>query len=62
MELDDQWMFARFQILGNKDADFDLVIPNSFIGYTVDVEAVEAGSRCCIVKRSHIWSLLARCR
>jgi hypothetical protein len=54
MVLDDQWMFARFQILGNKDADFDLVIPNPFVGYAVDVEAVEAGSRCSIIKWSHV--------
>jgi hypothetical protein len=53
VELDDQWVFAGSQVLGNENTDFDFVVANLFVWDTMHLEAVEAGGRRCVVERGH---------
>lgn len=50
MEFDDWWMFSGLEILGDENADLDLVGADLFVACAVDVEAVEASGCCCVVE------------
>jgi hypothetical protein len=54
VKLDHQWMLTRLEIHGDQDADFDLMFTYLLVGSPVDMEAVEAGGSCSIVKWRHI--------
>jgi hypothetical protein len=43
-------MFAGLEVLGDENADFDLVGADLFVACAVDVEAVEASGCCCVVE------------
>jgi hypothetical protein len=43
MKLDDQRMFARLEVFGHEDPDFDGMGTDGLVGRAVDMEGVEAG-------------------
>jgi hypothetical protein len=42
-------MFAGLEVLGYKNADFDLMIADFLVACAVDVEALEPRDGCCVV-------------
>jgi len=61
MVLDDDGMFARFEVLGDENPDINIVVSNLFERGAEDAEAVKAGFGCSVVVRRHVGLFVPEC-